>query len=554
MTTLDEPIVAETVEEPALTGAARYWQRFEDWLARMSDHLNPILVKEARQALRSRQFTITFFLMLIAGWTWSIMGLALLGPAAYYSAEGARMFFVYYMILAAPLVIVIPFSAYSSLASERQDRTHELVSITALDATRILTGKLSAAGLQMIIYLSALFPCLAFTYLLRGLDILTVLVAVAYASLLSLGMVMLGLLLAALAPSRQLQLLQGVAFAAGLCGLLFFLLAVMSELVELRGSPLGDPEFWMANFALGLFYVSLFALVFLAARAQLTMASQNRSTALRVALFLVQCVAIGWIGWASQAIEEDIILAMIFLATAAWFACGMFIVGEPSTLSPRVRRDLPRGAFGRLLATWLMPGPATGYMFVLINMIVVAIMAVAMTSSDYHNLARDLAGPPRSAWSPPSNVPVAALLAVSYIALYLGLGRLVLGAVGRFGESRLTIRFLVNVLLVMLGGGLPWVVQISNPTTRDLDYTLLQISNPVWTLWEYCVRNGVTSSIENWLITVLPLAALLVWGANLPSLIAELRQTRVAKPERIAEDDAALRQLAVSPTGSPWDN
>ena len=106
MSTLEESLPFPAGEQAVTAVEGSRWTRFEDWLARLSDRLNPILVKEARQALRSRQFTSTFFLMLAAGWTWSIMGVALLGPAAYYSAEGTSMFFGYYVVLAAPLIVV----------------------------------------------------------------------------------------------------------------------------------------------------------------------------------------------------------------------------------------------------------------------------------------------------------------------------------------------------------------------------------------------------------------------------------------------------------------
>jgi len=36
-------------------------------------------------------------------------------------------------------------------------------------ARQIISGKLGSAALQVLVYLSALAPCLAFTYLLRGL-------------------------------------------------------------------------------------------------------------------------------------------------------------------------------------------------------------------------------------------------------------------------------------------------------------------------------------------------------------------------------------------------
>ena len=58
MTALD--IAATPAAESAPPSRA---SKLEQKLERWSERLNPILVKEARQALKSRQFTITFSLM-----------------------------------------------------------------------------------------------------------------------------------------------------------------------------------------------------------------------------------------------------------------------------------------------------------------------------------------------------------------------------------------------------------------------------------------------------------------------------------------------------------
>ena len=71
----------------------------------------------------------------------------------------------YFIILTIPVLIIVPFSAFRSLAAEREDGTFELLSITALSSRQIVTGKLGSAMLQMLIYYSALAPCIAFTYL-----------------------------------------------------------------------------------------------------------------------------------------------------------------------------------------------------------------------------------------------------------------------------------------------------------------------------------------------------------------------------------------------------
>src|SRR5262245_9409793 len=64
---------------------SRFWKRADAWMAVASEYLSPILVKEARQALKSKQFIITFSLLLICGWAWSFLGVAIMGPDIHFS-------------------------------------------------------------------------------------------------------------------------------------------------------------------------------------------------------------------------------------------------------------------------------------------------------------------------------------------------------------------------------------------------------------------------------------------------------------------------------------
>src|SRR6267142_772617 len=161
----------QPIADPAASHSSRWavwFGRFEAWLERVADRFNPILVKECRQALKSRQFTITFALVLACCWLWSIYGLMMVGPGVRYSTGsiGINMFAGFYAIMAFPLLVVVPHGAFRSLADERDDRTFELLSITALGPRQIIAGKLGSAVVQMLVYLSAITPCLAFTYLL----------------------------------------------------------------------------------------------------------------------------------------------------------------------------------------------------------------------------------------------------------------------------------------------------------------------------------------------------------------------------------------------------
>jgi hypothetical protein len=559
MTSLDDAIPAAMEAKLVAAPAATRWDQLEALLTRLSERLNPILVKEARQALRSRQFTTTFFLTLIAGWAWSFLGLAYIGPAAYYSADGPTMFYGYHVILALPLLVVVPYAAFHSLSSERQDRTFELLSITSLEARQILSGKLGGSMLQMMIYLSAIFPCLAFTYLLRGLDIFTIILAVIYTCSMSLGASVFALMFASLAPARQRLISQAVPLAAALIGGFWINISVIfGMLVGAGGALIDSADFWEGNLAALTFYACGFAIVFLAARSQLTPPMQNRSTALRVALVMTQVCGLAWAAWGQMRWGGNMMFALVYFSTILWFIAGIYLTGESSRLSQRVKRDLPQSLLGRIFLTWFAPGPGTGYLFVIANMSALTLMA----SAPFDELAAALrasvpqATPARLAVIrlTRSDVLETAIIATSYLIIYLGIGKLILATIGRFADVRLATRLLVQVVLVMLGGGIPWVFQMTHPLLRNSGYTLWQITNPVWTIWECCYKS-VPVGAGTVLVTVLPLAALVVFGLNLPSVTAELKQVRLPKPRRVAEEDAELAAQAagVPVRSSPWD-
>ena len=116
-----ELVVAELAPAPFTWRSlcARWLAAIERWRERQSEWLNPILVKESRQALKSRQFSITFGLVLLFAWGWTFLGLARMGPSAAYAPAGPTLFAGYVVILAFALLVLVPFGAFRSLASEQ---------------------------------------------------------------------------------------------------------------------------------------------------------------------------------------------------------------------------------------------------------------------------------------------------------------------------------------------------------------------------------------------------------------------------------------------------
>src|SRR5262245_20319069 len=236
---------------------AAAWREIESQLVTVSDWLNPILVKETRQALKSWQFALTFVLLLVACWIITIGGIALIGPSVYYAAGGGDLLRAYYFVLALALFVVVPFAAFRSLAAEREDNTYDLLTITALRPRQIIGGKIGSAIVQMAVYFSAITPCLAFTYLLRGVDVPTIAMLLTYSFFASLALSMIGLLLATLTRHRYHQVILSVGFVALLLLVFYFSQLIAEEFIRTGYQLVGQREFWIANLGFASFFASL---------------------------------------------------------------------------------------------------------------------------------------------------------------------------------------------------------------------------------------------------------------------------------------------------------
>lgn len=523
------------------------WQAFESRLAQLSDWVNPILVKETRQALRSWQFTLTFILLLVACWVVTIGGIAVIGPSVYYAAGGAEMLRAYYLILSLPLLVVVPFATFRSLAAEREDNTYELLSITTLRPRQIIGGKLASAVVQMVVYFSAIMPCLAFTYLLRGVDAPSIALLLAYSFLGSLVLSMLGLLLATLSRQRYGHLLLSVAFVALLLYDFREAQNFAAELVKSGYELYIRRDFWVNNLFGSAMYGANLLMAYLAASAMITFSTENRSTPLRIAMLLQQTVMIGWIAyrWLSRRFDNEEVLLLAQIAAVYWFVMGSMLNGEQRELSRRAMRTLPQSGLGRLFSTWLSPGPSSGYAFAVANLTAILILCL---------IAVEVFTPPaRSvvAWPNPDRFFNVMVLGWSYVVTYLGLGCLVVALLRKVAEVTMFASVLLHLLLLLAGSGIPTSVQWMSLELQNEPYSYLQITNPIWTMGY--VLEFSPAPEEPVLLVTIPAAAICVLLLNLPGLIRELERRPGTLPARITADEAELHPPPQAQPQNPWD-
>jgi hypothetical protein len=544
----EEPATARRESgEGLLSQVFARWRAFESRLARLSDWVNPILVKETRQALRSWQFTLTFILLLVACWVVTIGGIAVIGPSIYYAAGGAELLRAYYLILSLPLLVVVPFAAFRSLAAEREDNTYELLSITTLRPRQIISGKLASAVVQIAVYFSAIMPCLAFTYLLRGVDAPSIAVLLAYTFLASLLLSMLGLLLATLSKQRFGHIVLSVGFVALL---LYGCLAAQTfagNLVRSGYELYVQREFWVSNFFGLAMYVATMLLAYLAASALITFATENRATPLRYGMLLQQAVFIGWFAyrWLAARFDNDEVLLMAEAAACYWFVMGSMLNGEQQELSRRSMRTLPENALGRLFFTWLNPGPASGYAFAIANLTTILILGLVATEF--------FARPVQmiAAWPNPDRFFNVLVLGWSYLVAYLGFGCLVVALLRKVAEVTMFASVLLHLLLLLAGSGIPTSIHWMSLELQNEPYSYLQITNPIWTL-PYVLEFSPAPE-EPVLLVVVTAAATCALLFNLPGLIRELERTRSALPARVVADEESLHPPQQTLPKNPWD-
>jgi hypothetical protein len=228
-----------------------------------------------------------------------------------------------------------------------------------------------------------------------------------------------------------------------------------------------------------------------------------------------------------------------------WYVMGTMLSAERPGMSQRVKRRLPLSTLGRMFFSWLNPGPSSGYMLVVATATAMAILCFAGAISS--------ATPGRSGGRTPNVEETMCLLVIgwAYLVAYLGIGLLVIGMLRRFAVVTMLACVLIHLLLLLGGFGIPYAIKSMSTQLRDADYTFLQITDPIFSL--YHVATGGAMADTRLLLVVIPSVAICVLLANLPNVIRELRVVREAAPKRVLDDEAELHPAPETLPSNPWD-
>ena len=337
---------------------SRIWNLLEF----LDDWLNPIVVKELRQAVAGRFVTAMLILFLLV--QLAAIALTLVDRSYVYQgfSAGREAFTTLMVLLMLTTTVIIPIYSGVRIAGERSDTNLDLLFITTIKPGGIVKGKLFASLAVALLIYSACAPFLTFTYLLRGIDLPTIFTVLLISLFAVATNIMISLFLGCLPASAIFRyLLIPVA-------LLFFFqnfgitMAFMQDLVRNGvGSRLGSWDFWLG----GSLAVSMDVLVILAlfvmTTTVLTPPQANRALPVR------RIVTLGWlfmgglvalITWTEGTVH----------ALEAWASISTFIfsvaflagVSERDDPGIRVRKEIPVGGIRRILAFLFYSGSANG--------------------------------------------------------------------------------------------------------------------------------------------------------------------------------------------------
>lgn len=374
---------------------------------RLDDAMNPIVVKELRQAVQSK-FVVTV-LMLFLAVQLVVMGIYLVSNTIEGRLESAAfqagrdVFMILQCIMLGTCLLFIPAYTGMRLAAERSEVNVDLLFVSTLKPRSIIWGKFVAALVLVILIISACTPFMAFTYFLRGIDLPAIYFIVGLDFLAVMGAVMMTIFLAVVPTNRVMKVLLGLVGLVSLAYIFGLTFAGSYALLEF-GLPMfwDSPEFsgvvWsvivQALGSLGLFYTWSVGLV--------SPHSANRTLAMRLfvsAFIVVSGVILGILNMGSP--TNGYLAIWISSSLSVLSLCLLIAISERDHWGPRVTRTIPRFFLFRVPAFLCYSGALGGILFSVFWFGVVALVvwywppfiSVAITPSLWsgHPFTADLA-------------------------------------------------------------------------------------------------------------------------------------------------------------------
>jgi hypothetical protein len=338
---------------------------------RLDDRINPIVVKELRQAVKSR---------LVAGMLLVFLGLQMLVAALVIGTRperladpdfgsfhpGRDLFQVLQVGLLGACMMLIPIYASVRLSLERSDTNVDLLFISTLKPRSIISGKFFSALVLVVLVFSCCLPFLTFAYLLRGIDVQILLLVLALDAIFILLSLQACLFLASIPVPRMAKIVILVLAFFQLFYLFVFAVMLTEDMIRQSERFIREDVTWTGIGLAGLFALCATALLFCWSVALISPPSANRALPGRICLVAISLVTGGicwFLAFTTTTPSFDFVFVIWAVMSVSLF-CLQFVISmnEREWCGNRVARTIPRFPLFRPLAFLFYSGSAGGVM------------------------------------------------------------------------------------------------------------------------------------------------------------------------------------------------
>ena len=359
-----------------------------DVLENVSNTLNPIVIKELRQAVQGK--FLAAVLLIFLGIQLLTIGLFLTNDSVSWSFDAGRNIFkTLASMLLVTCLILVPAYTGLRLAMERADGNVDLLFISTLRPRSIIWGKFFAALVFSALLYSVCMPFITLTYLLRGIDLPSIFVMLALNFLVIAVAIQCTILLGCLPANRVFKIILGLGWFLLITGYIPFHIAFTTVIPGVNlldrgiGSQIGSWRFLAISSGVLIAGVAFIGLLARLATALISPLSANRALPVRTYVIVVWIVTgISAAVWTAVTANGTPITVWAFVHIILQ-CVGFFIaVSERESLGQRVRQSIPRRQVLRPLAFLFFSGAGGGVMWSSL-MIILTLLFAAVLSSVY---------------------------------------------------------------------------------------------------------------------------------------------------------------------------
>ncbi len=326
------------------------------FLTDFSDRLSPMLVKELRQGMRARGFTILFL-----GFQILLSFILLTSGSSFESSNaGTAASGIIFTMFSIAVLGIQPMRAAGALSTEITGKTIEMMVLTRLSARRIVFGKWIAVVSQSALILTTIIPYLILRYFFGGMILLGEIVFLVLIFLTSMAFtaVMVGF---SATSSKLARVLPVVAIVMLFNGVSFLRFGSSGLNMGMSYFTLSDWDSRISIFCYLVFIAYIGWCALSSGISVIAPAAENHSTIRRLIAIGLALAALG----AGFHDDFDLNVILLFLGIILTPAI-ITALTEPAVLLPPVCKPfLKRGIPGRTAAIFLLPGWPTGVFYTL---------------------------------------------------------------------------------------------------------------------------------------------------------------------------------------------